>query len=224
MTAARKLANEGTHGLPTGKVILCQGESFSVALSADAAARAGLDRSELVARRAASCLLEPQPGDRVLVALTPEPFILAVLERDEREPARVLFRGDARVEAAGGQLHLGASEGIRLTTERAISTLSEAINLRANAGELVAKTVAITAQAAQGHFNKLGIVAETYNRVAESISERAKRVYRFVEEFDQLRTRHFDYRAEHAAQIKGENTAVIARQVAKVDGEQVHIG
>jgi hypothetical protein len=49
-------------------------------------------------------------------------------------------------------------------------------------------------------------------------------VYRFVGELDQLRARHLDYRAAETAQIKGDTTVVSARQVVKIDGEQVQIG
>ena len=80
------------------------------------------------------------------------------------------------------------------------------------------------AKTARAHLDEGGIVARTIDTVAERVSQKAARVYRMVSEFDQLRAKHFDYRASDSARVSGENTVVTAHQVVKVDGEQVHIG
>ncbi|MBI4702262.1 MAG: DUF3540 domain-containing protein [Deltaproteobacteria bacterium] len=188
-----------------------------------AVALEGSGSRDATARRAPSCLLSPQPGDRVLVGLLPEPYVLAVLERDRTRPAELAFEGDASVKA-GGRLALGGDEGVSITSRRGISLLSRLLEVRARDGTLALERLTAVAKAAQAHCEKLGLFVQAYDLVAERVTERAKRIYRFVEEIEQLRARHLDYRAEETAQLRGENTVVAARQVVKVDGEQIHVG
>jgi hypothetical protein len=49
-------------------------------------------------------------------------------------------------------------------------------------------------------------------------------VFRFVEEIDQTRAGTVDLRAQNLMAIRGENAVISARVLAKVDGEQIHIG
>ena len=178
----------------------------------------------MIARRAASCLLQPEPGDRVLVSLVPEPWILAVLERDESRAAEVAFEGDAVVRSRSGRLELKAAAGIHLTASTAIDMLARSLRYQGAKAEVVVDCLEATGRAATASFDEVGLVARICDRVAERVTERAARVFRFVSDFDQLRARRFDYRAEKSAEIKAEQLAVVARQVAKIDGEQVHIG
>ena len=199
----------------SARVLLQHGNSYTVCLD---------QGGEHIARRAPSCLLAPQPSDRVLVALVPEAFVVAVLERDGARPAEVVFDGDAVIRSRAGRIDLDAEEGVRVTTRKAFEIVSSTMSLCSGKAELWVEELTAVAARARASFDQVGVVAVTIDTVAERIVERAARVYRFVSEFDQLRARHFDHRAEHSAKITGENTVVAARQVARMDGEQIHIG
>ncbi len=200
--------------LPAGRVRLGEGDRCTVTLD---------DGSDLVARRAASCLLAPEPGDRVLLTLQPEPFVLAVLERDHDRVARLEVRGDA-VMTTSGELTLEGNEGVAVRTPKALSLLSRALNVRSSHAEIATERLVAVAKQARASFDEAGVVSRSIDAVAERITQKAARAYRMVTELDQLRARHLDYRADHSARISSENTIVTAREVVKVDGEQVHIG
>src|SRR5262245_6060935 len=89
-------------GIVGGRVMLRDASSFSIALERG--------QGEVIARRAASCLLQPEPSDRVLVALAPEPFVLAVLERGSDRRAELAVDG-AAVLRVSGTLELDAEQG-----------------------------------------------------------------------------------------------------------------
>jgi hypothetical protein len=210
--------------LVTGRVLLCEHDRLAVRLDADAASTPGAPiHRDIAARRAASCLLCPKPGDRVLLGLVPEAYVLAVLDRDESSPSELGFFGDVSL-VAGGELALRGQEGVTVTSANRISLLSRLLDIKAADGRLAVERLTAVAKAAQAHFEKLGLVAQACDLVADRIGTRAKRIYRFVEELDQLRTRHLDYRAQDTAQLRATHTAVTAKQVVKIDGEQVHVG
>jgi hypothetical protein len=210
--------------LVAGRVLLREGGKLGVTLEGRRARACNASPpQDVMARRAASCLLCPEPGDRVLVALLPDPYVLAVLERDGSRVAELGLPGDVSL-MAGGRLGLGGHEGVDVTSEGKISLLSRVLEVHAADGRIALERVTAVAKAARAHLEKLDVVAHAYDLVAERIGTRVKRIYRFVEEIDQLRARHLDYRAQDTAQIRGTHTVISAKQVAKIDGEQVHIG
>lgn len=204
-----------THSLLTGRVRLCERDTFVV----------DTDGGDVIARRAASCLLVPRAGDRVLMGCTPAPYLLAVLERDDQEtPSEIAVDGDTRIVARNGSLELDAEEGLRLRTRKVIDALAERITVKTRTAELVSSAVDAVAKHLRLSADEIGVVARHHDLICERISQKAERVYRFIGELDQLRAHTFDYRAEHTAQIRGDNTVMVARELAKIDGEQIHIG
>jgi len=217
MTAAAKLIIDDAQ-LATGKVRLGDGRSWTVSLERQCGGA-----HEVTARRAASCLLEPASGDEVLVALAAQPFIIAVLVRDEGHPAAVRFDGDVRIDSAG-RLELGAARGIGLRTPAALSMMVGKLRLEARVAELVTERLSTFGRQLRACFDDAGLVAKACDLAADRLASHLKRSYRSVEEYEQLRARHIDHRAEQTLQLKAETTVVTARQVAKIDGAQVHIG
>jgi hypothetical protein len=214
MTAAPKLRTD-LRRLASGRVLLSEGQIYSVALD---------DGDEVIARRAASCLLAPKAQDRVVVACLPEPYILAVLERQGQQAAEIDIDGDVRISAPTGKLELAGAAGLSLITKRSLSLLSDTFKLRSRQGEIVVKQLSAIAGAAQAQAQKLSFIAQSYDGLVDRIVIRAKQVFRFVEQYDQARARHLDYRGEETLQLNGKHTAVTADHVVKIDGEQVHVG
>jgi hypothetical protein len=220
MTAAHELlqhaasASQSEPSLAEGQVLLQNGDSFIVRIRGE----------EVSARRAASCLLLPEPGDRVLVSRIEGSFVLAVLEKNSQGASEVVLDGDTTLHARGGKLRLGASDGIELVTHRGIALLAQAVKLTSQSAQLAVEKLDVVGKRAQASFDEAGLLATSYDMVAERVSEKVERFYRFVGQVDRLRTKHLDYRASGSAQIKGEHTAMVARGVAKMDGEQIHMG
>lgn len=214
--AAPSAAPSDAPSLAAGEVRLRDGERVVIALE---------DRTEeVIARRAASCLLVPEAGDRVLLTLRPEPFVLAVLEREGASPAALEVEGDAVLRSRSGRLELEGERGLSLRTPARLGLIGRSLRMRSEEAELSAHRLTAVVRRFRGHADEAGVVARAIDTVAERVSQKAARVFRTVTELDQLRARHFDHRADHSARIGAQNTVVTAREVVKVDGEQVHIG
>jgi hypothetical protein len=117
-----------------------------------------------------------------------------------------------------------ADAGIQLASRQTVSVVSRRLSVHSGAGELLFDTLDVVANNARACVDKLAVIADSCDGVFERLTQRAKRVYRFVEELDQLRARQLDYRADDVAQIRGRHTVMTARQIAKIDGEQIHVG
>jgi hypothetical protein len=185
--------------------------------------RAG-DR-ELAADRAVSCLVEPEPGDRVLVATgETDCVVLAVLSRPGDGAPCISAPGNLAIRLGRGRLSLAARDGVEVTTPRELAVSAASVALRALEGSVVVETLRLLGSRLHAEISKVRLVAAEVDSLAERVRARVKRSYRFIEEFDQVRAEHLDYRARGVARVHGENTVITAAEIAKLDGEQILVG
>jgi len=175
--------------------------------------------------RAASCMLAPEPGDEVLIALEGERagWVLAVLQRASDSPARLCV-GDNAELAVSGKLRIMAGEELALMSPKRLQVSSRAIQLSAKLAEAAVDQVSAVGANLQTHFGQVRTLADKMDHVATRLVQRIKRRYQFIEDSDQLRAREVDMRANELLSMQGKQTVLTAEQVVKVDGDQVHVG
>jgi hypothetical protein len=96
--------------------------------------------------------------------------------------------------------------------------------VRAAKGSVAVEELGFLGRLVHAQVEKLALAAEEVDTVLARLTQRAKRVFRFVEEIDQTRAGTVDMRARGLVGIRGENAVLAARVLAKVDGEQIHLG
>ncbi|AUX48491.1 hypothetical protein SOCE26_100290 [Sorangium cellulosum] len=213
MTAAKKLASTETY-LEAGHVERA-GASIEVRL------RHGVCE----AWRAKSCLVAPEAGDKVLCAIEPARiYVLAVLEGREGAPTKLATDGDLEVQARGGRLSLCASERVDVVGAREVAVSGAEVHVRGRRGSIAIEELGFLGRLVQAEVAKVALVAQEADAVITRLTQRAKRVFRFVEEVDQTRAGTIDLRAQNLLGLRGENAVISARVLAKVDGEQIHLG
>jgi hypothetical protein len=186
--------------------------------------RVRLGDREISAQRAKSCLVAPDVGDSVLCALHADGcHLLAVLDGAEGAATRLAARGDLQVEATG-RLELSGAEGVAVKTRGILTLAADALGVSAERATAVVPEVGLIGKLLRVDAAKVVVVAAELDHVVERMTQRLKRALRFVEGLDQTRAGTVDVRADDLASVRGENTIVSARMLAKVDGEQIHIG
>ncbi|MBM4357016.1 MAG: DUF3540 domain-containing protein [Deltaproteobacteria bacterium] len=166
-----------------------------------------LHATERPARRAKSCLVAPEVGDRVLCSVDgATAYVLAVL--DGASDTTLVSEGRLTLRATGA-LEL-ASETLKIQATSAVAAIEQ---LRVLGRELDAT-----------YGGKVNLLAERVEARATTLLQRARQAFRFVEGLDQTRAGAVDVRAESLVSVRGETTIMAARVLAKLDGEQVKIG
>ena len=84
--------------------------------------------------------------------------------------------------------------------------------------------VGLSGGAAQASFETIKTVANVLEQVADRVTHRVKRSYRFVEELDTTRAKEIDTRAERTFSVQSQNTLMTAKALMKVDATQIHLG
>lgn len=197
-----------------GEVVASDGSAITVRVGAGA----------LEARRAVSCLVAPEAGDRVLVATGSRgAWVLAVLEREREEPVRLHAEGDLTLEAEG-RLILGAREGVEVATPAGIHLAAKKTSIEAVETTVVSERISLFAGLVRSEAHTVQAVLGVLDSTLERLSQRVKRAYRFVEEMDVTRAGSIDYRADDVASLRARHTVMAADELVKVDGKQIHLG
>lgn len=179
----------------------------------------------VTARRAKSCLVAPEVGDRILCARESAGcYVLAVLEGREGAATRLTADGDLKLQAPAGRVTVCASEGIDLVTAEDVGVAAGSVAVNAERGTMAIGEVGLLSRLVRAEAKKVVVLAEQLESTVDSLMTRAKRAFRFVAESEQVRAGSLDLRADKLAALRGESTVVTARVLAKIDAGQVHIG
>lgn len=178
------------------------------------------------ARCAVSCLVEPERGDEVLFAgrTSGDLYVLSVLARPGSDTVRLRVPGDLVMKLDRGKLVVASAEGIDLLTGRDISMMSKGLEIRTNQANLVFDHLAYLGKKALAELEQVRTVVGLFDSVLERFSQRVKRSYRVVEQYDQLRAEQIDYAATSNLRLRGKNAMITAKALVKVDGSQIHLG
>ena len=191
-----------------------------------AVVRVRTETGEYGARRAVSCLVQPEPGDEVLVACraTGACYVLAVLEREAGATTRIQVEGDLQVQVPAGSFAVAAQEGVSLVSAKDTTLVSGRIDVRAVEGSVALEQLTYWGRLIRSEVEKIKLLAGSFDSVLERWSQKVKRAYRKVEQIDQLRAQSIDYTAEKTMSLHAGNAIVTAEELVKIDGEQIHLG
>ncbi|MBK8259613.1 MAG: DUF3540 domain-containing protein [Polyangiaceae bacterium] len=184
-----------------------------------------LGTAVFAAVRAKGCLVTPDVGDKVLCAVDAESvYVISVLSGQPGVGTTIVTEGDLTVQSKSGQVTVGAAEGVHIAASGPVSLTGRELQVTSKKASVAVDELGFLGRLVQAEVSKVAVVANEIDSVVTRISQRAKRVFRFIEELDQTRAKTIDTRAEKALMMRAENAVISARVLTKVDGEQIHIG
>jgi len=186
-----------------------------VAGSEDGGILAETPMGEVAARRAASCLLQPEKGDRVLMAHDDgKNWILAVLERPEKKDALLCFDKSVRMHTPEGGIHLSASTDI--------SMVSSGLSMNANKTSAVFNSFHLAVQAYNSCIDKATSVVEKVDLFCKNMRQHLVRSSKVVEghEEEYSGSRRM---VTNTMDMKSQTTEIQASERVSVNSTQFHV-
>lgn len=184
-----------------------------------------LDDREALCQQAASCLLRPVEGDRVVVYQEgAEAWVLAVLTRPAGTASEVVLEGDATVASREGVVTLRGPQGVRLESPVEVRAVTGKLRMLAEQADLVLERALLVGKTLHTQVQDVRAQAQQVDSIVGHFVSRVKTAIRQVEQADVVRAGRIDYRADSVAQLEGEATVVHASAVVKVDGKQIQLG
>lgn len=170
------------------------------------------------AKRAASCLLEPAPGDSVAcLRVAPHAlWVLAVLHRAAVAQPQVLrFSGDTRIEVEEGQLELQAPR-VALSGRQLQFSAHEA-KMAVDSAELVGRHLRVTGSV-------LKLVGSVLSSVMDRVNHYSRHYLRTTDGIDRVAATHVECEARQLLRLSGEHALVNGEKLVKARGGQIHFG
>lgn len=170
------------------------------------------------ALRAAGCLVEPLPGDVVLVAdrADGDPLILSVLTRATAEMATLSVP-----DAAG--LHLAAAE-IALTAQRGLSAKAYDIAVNAENARFNLTATQFFGDSALVILNKAEALYTKLQSYAERLIVKAGYSLRLIDELDSTVASTVLVQAKQTYSLQSTQTILSSTQDTRIDGERISMG
>jgi hypothetical protein len=180
---------------------------------------------QLLAQRAASCLLEPAIGDRVWIVVAEDQrcYVLAVLERMTDAPATLRVEGDA-VLRVNGRLEVHTDDDLKLRSDRQVGITGDELQVQARVGRVFIAECTAVLRSLLTHATSSTLVAKLVETLAERVSTSSKTSYRNVAEIDQLHAGTIDHQAVESARIAADKVIINGGEIAKVEAGQIHLG
>ena len=213
MTAAKKLASVETY-LDTGTVERTLSGTVEVRLRSGACQ----------ARRARSCLVAPETGDSVLCAFGPR--ARSCWRCSKAAPTRRRGSSPTALSTSSRRRPVvrRRPEAVNIVSGGAVAMTAAELSVRARKGSVAVEELGFFGRLMQAEVAKVALAAQEVDTVLTRLTQRAERVFRFVEGIDQTRAGTIDLRAQNLVGIRGENAVVSARVLARIDGGQIHLG
>lgn len=177
-------------------------------------------------KKAASCLIQPEKGDKVLFAagIDDNCYILSILEKHVPGANRIILDGNTKLICENGKIDLASQDGISFTTAGTIDLVSSKIALVADLGEIFISRLTFIGSFLQSQVAKIKLVAGTLEHFADNYRQKVKKSYRTVEDFDHLKAGKIDYNAEKYISLRGEHSIITAKEDVRINGERIHMG
>ena len=178
-------------------------------------------RSSL-ARRAASCLVAPRPGDSVLLArVTSHIFALAVLEQGSGE-RELAIDGDLTLRA-GGTVTIEAGQEVRVRG-RGLSLAGKTLSLAAERASWAAEHLELFATQLTLESTRMRQVASFSEVVVESVKETLGRSYREIAEGEHVKAGTLTFALRGMLRAHADTALVTAKKLVKMSADQIHLG
>jgi hypothetical protein len=202
--------------LEYGKVAGSEGRLFTV--------ETGL--GIITAQKSVGCLVEPLPGDTVLVsqAASGKCYVLNILERAEQGHSTLVFDGDVELKTKDGRFSVAAQEGIDLVTAKDTSMVSAELSINSMQAEVTIQHLSFFGMFLQGQIQRIKLIGQACDSVFERISQRVKRSYRRVEELEQLRAGQLSYLVKKLMSLRGKYSVLTAEEDVRIDGDKILMG
>lgn len=179
----------------------------------------------VLACRAVSCLVEPKAGDAILLARRRNgcAHILHVLDREEAGTALV-FEGDVSLTARGGAVRVTGETEVFFASRERIETNAPATALRGGRIDVCYDEIHAAAGSLEACVGRMQVVARALDSVIDNISQYAKRLFRRVEEEEEVRAKRVHVAADEWLDLRAPVAHIKGKTLVKIDGDQIQMG
>jgi len=180
------------------------------------------------ARLAVSCLVQPQPDDRVLLSIDLEgiAYILSVLESgtEQGTGTELVFEGDVSLHAKNGSLQFMADASLNLCGGESVDVATDRLTVNAHKGEAAISRLTFLGRTLTSQVKRIVAVAKTVEQNFRRLTQRMESTERYVEDHEEIQTGSTRYLVADTLTTHAGNTLNISEELHTMQAEQIHMG
>lgn len=183
------------------------------------------DTATCKARKAVSCLVCPEIGDKVLsVQLSSgSSSILAIIERKQSQTTHLKFDGDVKM-SSNESISIVASQRLDALSGDKMNLDSNALNIRSNSSSVQFDKLNVTGNEANHSINKIRVLAKYLETVSETSKQVMKHSFRLVSGLESVSAGEILQNVKKRFTVQSRQVSMLAEEDAKVNGKRVHLG
>jgi hypothetical protein len=177
-------------------------------------------------KRAASCVIEPEVGDLVMLCEAPHEhcsFILSVLVKSNSDAGRLCLPGGVTLQTEGKQLTVQA-DGIILRGRETIGLSTVHLDVNAAVATTRVGHLQTWAETIETTVDRVTLFAKTFTQKLDRMITRVRESWRKVEGLDETQAARIRVHVEGAHQLNAEHVTVSAEGFVRIDGKTINLG
>jgi hypothetical protein len=179
----------------------------------------------VAAGRAASCLMTPTMGDRVLaVHVDDRDYILAVLEKRNSNTSEISVEGDVTLSFPSGKLDIAAKEGMSLRTVKDLSLIAGSLGVSAASLLAAFQNIELFGDAVEAHLLNIKLFSKRLESKVENAVQQFISRHTKVEGLDSLNADSIKQTAKNLLSFQSLFAFIKAKKNVKIDGKQIFMG
>ncbi len=177
------------------------------------------------AKRAFSCLVDPQAGD--LVVCTENAigmiYVLGIIDRPVSQKMRLSFPADTDIQVNRGSLNIHSTENVSIVANN-LNCFSKRVIHKSD--EAIISYDAVTARGndLQASYKTVRLISNLINTMARQVINRFKGYIRSTEDHDMVKAGQITRTAEGLHIMDAEHTIMNSKKCTKIDGEKILMG
>ncbi len=181
--------------------------------------------NQRTAKKAFSCLVEPEIGDRVICTRDTDGtyYIMGIAERPEKKDMRLSFPADTRIEAANGRLNVHSLNALTFASKK-INCFSDQTVYKSHDTLVSSNRVTATGGDLQAHFKTVRLISNLINTIARQAIEKFSGYIRSTENVDMVKSGQMTRKSEGLYSLDSQHTLMNSREITKIDGEKILMG
>lgn len=176
------------------------------------------------AKLAFSCLVTPEPGDKVLVSTGNDLYILAIIERPNNEDMKLQFPADVSLVAKHGKINLSGREGIDITSPSQTNLTTNKLAINSLNTSIISNELSVRGDKVVSQWREVNSISKAFNFITDCLTQRMKNSFKTVDGVDQQTSLNFMQTIKKTLSIRSRDALITARKDVKIDGERIHMG
>ncbi len=177
------------------------------------------------AKKAVSCLVAPEIGDKVLCVLLASgaSSILAILERKQSHTTHLKFDGDLDISSSNS-IRLVANERLNAFSGNKMSFDSSDLSIRSKIVSALFNKLNVTGEEANHSIGKIRILAKYMESVSETSRQIMNNSFRLVSGLESVKAGEILQTVKNHFKVQSKQATILAEDDARVNAKRVHLG